>query len=64
MFPHYAMSSYETAVERVRDVLAESAPAMSLAVMAPYYDHPDYIAALVATALTNYLSNGLRSSAF
>jgi ferrochelatase len=55
MFPHYAMSSYETAVERVRDVLAESAPRMSLSVMAPYYDHPDYIAALAETA-SEYLT--------
>ena len=55
MFPHYAMSSYETAVERVREVLAESAPEMSLRVMAPYYDHPDYIAALAETA-SGYLT--------
>lgn len=50
MFPHYAMSSYETAVERVRSVVTQFAPEMSLTVMAPYYDHPDYIDALVATA--------------
>lgn len=55
MFPHYAMSSYETAVERVGDVLAESAPEMSLSVMAPYYDQPDYISALVGTA-SEYLT--------
>ena len=30
LFPHYAMSSYETAVERVREVIAEIAPHMSL----------------------------------
>jgi ferrochelatase len=56
MFPHYAMSSYETAVERVRSVLAQSAPEMSLSVMAPYYDQPDYIAALVGTA-SEYLTS-------
>lgn len=56
MFPHYAMSSYETAVERVRSVLARSAPKMSLRVMAPYYDQPDYIAALVGTA-SEYLTS-------
>ena len=50
MFPHYAMSSYETAVERVRSVLIQNAPEMSVTVMSPYYDHPDYIGALVATA--------------
>ena len=50
MFPHYAMSSYETAVERVRGVLAQSAPEMSLTVRAPFYDYPEYIHALVGNA--------------
>jgi ferrochelatase len=50
LFPHYAMSSYETAVERVREVLAEMAPRMSLTVLPPYYDHPDYIRAMTAQA--------------
>lgn len=50
MFPHYAMSSYETAVRRVEEVLAEVAPETSLSVMPPYYAHPDYIRALVASA--------------
>ncbi len=50
LFPHYAMSSYETAVERVREVMAEIAPRMSLTVVPPYYDHPDYIHAMTANA--------------
>ena len=50
MFPHYAMSSYETAVVRVREVLARQAPGARLRVQPPYFDHPDYIAALVASA--------------
>ena len=50
LFPHYAMSSYESAVERVREVVRQQAPGMTLDVMPPYYDHPDYIAALVASA--------------
>jgi ferrochelatase len=50
LFPHYAMSSYETAVERVREVLAEDAPGMTLTVAPPYYDHPDYIRAMTANA--------------
>ncbi len=50
LFPHYAMSSYESAVERVRAVVRRVAPRMTLEVMPPYYDHPDYIAALVASA--------------
>jgi ferrochelatase len=50
LFPHYAMSSYETAVERVRELLHRHAPGMKLAVQSPYGDTPDYIAALVASA--------------
>ncbi|MBM3879770.1 MAG: ferrochelatase [Verrucomicrobia bacterium] len=50
LFPHYAMSSYETAVERVRAVLARRAPRMRLEVQPPYYADRDYIAALVASA--------------
>jgi protoporphyrin/coproporphyrin ferrochelatase len=50
LFPHYAMSSFETAVERVKEVAAKYAPDMTVKVIAPYYDHPDYIRALVASA--------------
>jgi ferrochelatase len=50
LFPHFAMSSYETAVERVREVLGRRAPHIELVVQPPYYDHPDYIEALVASA--------------
>jgi ferrochelatase len=50
LFPHYAMSSYETAVERVREVMAKDAPRLSLTVVPPYYDHPDYIRAMTANA--------------
>ena len=57
LFPHYAMSSYETAVVRVREMLKQHAPEMTLTVQPPYYDEPAYIAALVASA-EPYLSNG------
>ena len=50
LFPHYAMSSYETAVVRVKEVVAESAPGMKLRVQPPYYAADDYINALVASA--------------
>lgn len=50
MFPHYAMSSYETAVERVMELLDRQAPQMRLAIQPPYFDAPDYIHALVASA--------------
>jgi protoporphyrin/coproporphyrin ferrochelatase len=50
LFPHYAMSSYETAVERVKELLVQHAPRMRLTVQPPYSDAPDYISALVASA--------------
>lgn len=53
-FPHHAMSSYETAVVRVKKVLAKIAPEISLKVIPPFFNHPDYIEALAASA-ANYL---------
>jgi ferrochelatase len=50
LFPHYAMSSYETAVVRLQEVAAKLAPSMKITVQPPYYDSPDFIAALVASA--------------
>jgi ferrochelatase len=50
LFPHYAMSSYETAVERVKELLARMAPNVALKIVPPYYNEPDYIEALAASA--------------
>ena len=50
LFPHYAMSSYETVVARVKDVAAELARPMQISVLPPYYRDPDYITALVESA--------------
>jgi ferrochelatase len=57
LFPHYAMSSYETAVEQVRQVAARIAPRMQLVVQPPYGDAPDYVSALAASA-KNHLEAG------
>ncbi len=46
LFPHYAMSSYESAVERVRDLTAKLAPKMRLTVQPPYGDDPGYLTAM------------------
>lgn len=50
LFPHYAMSSYETAVERVKEVAASIAPQIRVCVQKPYFDRPSYIEALVGSA--------------
>jgi ferrochelatase len=51
LFPHYAMSSYESAVERVKQVAAEVTPELRLSVLPPYYDRTEYIGALAESAL-------------
>jgi len=50
LFPHYAMSSYETAVVRVQEVAAKLAPKMKITVQPPYGDRPEFIAAMTAVA--------------
>jgi ferrochelatase len=46
LYPHYAMSSYETAVVQVKDIHQEQGYNTSLKVIRPYYNHPAYIHAL------------------
>ncbi len=57
LFPHYAMSSYETAAVRVKELAARMTPPMQVEIQPPYFDAPDYIEALVASA-KNYLEAG------
>lgn len=46
LFPHYAMSSFESAVAHVAEVHAESGSGMQLTCVAPYFDEPLYMEAL------------------
>ncbi|HOC55699.1 MAG TPA: ferrochelatase [Verrucomicrobiota bacterium] len=50
LFPHYAMSSFETAVERVRETAAALAPQMRVRVQPPYCEESGYITALAGSA--------------
>jgi len=50
LFPHFAMSSYESAAERVKTVLAKRAPQITARYVPPFYDDPDFIDALAASA--------------
>ena len=54
LFPHYAMSSFESAAERVKVVLKQIAPKIEYRIVPPFYDHPEYIDAL-AEVTTPYL---------
>ncbi|MFY7898715.1 MAG: ferrochelatase [Chitinophagaceae bacterium] len=48
LYPHYAMSSYETAVEYMKEVHAKIGYPFKLHVIPPYYNNPDYIAAFAS----------------
>ena len=50
LFPHYAMSSFETAVERVKEVAKKLTPEMRVTIADPYFEDPHYISALVSSA--------------
>ena len=46
LYPHYAMSSYETAVEYAKEVHAEKKYPFRLTFLKPFYKEPNYIHAL------------------
>ena len=46
LYPHYAMSSYETAVEYMKEVHQKKKYKFSLSVIEPFYDDAEYINAL------------------
>ncbi|HYC40004.1 MAG TPA: ferrochelatase [Chitinophagaceae bacterium] len=49
LYPHYAMSSYETAVEQVRQLHLTAKYGSTLKVVPPFYNHSGYIRALAAS---------------
>lgn len=50
LYPHYAMSSYETAVVNVQEAVSQVAPAMNVDFLQPFYQDLGYINALVKSA--------------
>ncbi len=48
LYPHYAMSSFETAVEYAKEEYAKQAYPFKLTFIKPFYNEPDYITALAA----------------
>jgi ferrochelatase len=56
LYPHYAMSSYETAVEYMKEVHKKNGYAFKLTTVEPYYDDKDYINAL-SESIKPYLQN-------
>ena len=43
LYPHFAMSSYETVVEKAKDLLSSSFKEMKMDVLPPFYNNPEYI---------------------
>jgi len=43
LYPHYAMSSYETAVDYMKEVHLKEGYKFKLSTIKAYYNHPDYI---------------------
>jgi ferrochelatase len=56
LYPHYAMSSYETAVEQVKRVHQQGKYSFQLKVVPPFYNDRGYIQAL-ANSIQPFLSN-------
>lgn len=50
LYPHYAMSSYETVVVEARQRLAECLPNTHMDVLPPFYGRPGYLDALADSA--------------
>ena len=54
LYPHYAMSSYETVVVKAEEVQQKHFPSIKMDVLPVFYDHPDYV-----NALSNSIKKGL-----
>lgn len=54
LYPHYSMSSYETAVEHVIKTYKQGNYSFNLKVVPPYFNHADYVDAL-ATSIKPHL---------
>jgi ferrochelatase len=46
LYPHYAMSSYETAVEYAKEIYNKNKYPFSISFIKPFYDEPNYLHAL------------------
>jgi len=57
LYPHYAMSSYETAVVAVMEAVRKIAPSIKTTTLQPFYKEPEYIEALVENSQP-YLNEG------
>ncbi len=54
LYPHYAMSSYETVVVKTREVFESYFPQIELRVKGPFYEDPRYVK-ILADSMRDYL---------
>ncbi len=54
LYPHYAMSSYETVVVKADEIIAEKYPDIKIESLPPFYNNPSYIKAISDT-IVNHL---------
>ena len=59
LYPHYAMSSYETVVTKTEEILAEKYPHVKLDVLPPFYNNSGYI-----NAMSDNIANHLKTFDF
>lgn len=57
LYPHYAMSSYETAVEYMKEIKEKYKYKFCLTIIPPYYNDKGYVASLAAS-IKPYLNEG------
>lgn len=50
LYPHYAMSSYETVVVEVMETIRQKRPELKVEIVQPFYNDPEYIDCLVESA--------------
>ncbi len=58
LYPHYAMSSYETAVEHAKSVHTKGKYPFTITAVPPFYSHPAYISALAESIKPHLTDNG------
>jgi protoporphyrin/coproporphyrin ferrochelatase len=56
LYPHYAMSSYESVVVKAENILADKYPNIKLDTLSPFYNKPGYIKAM-SNNIENHLKN-------
>ncbi len=54
LYPHYAMSSYETVTVKAEQIIADNYPELQMDVLPPFYNDPDYIGAMCEN-ISNHL---------